>query len=41
MGSELNVSNLVLWYLLCDQESLITPEDADWPEWLSKEPVFP
>lgn len=39
--SELNISNLILWYLLCtgDDESLITPEDADWPQWLSKEPI--
>lgn len=39
--AELNIMNLFTWFLInCDDDNLITPADSDWPDWLSKEPVF-
>lgn len=38
--AELNIANLCTWFLInCEDDDLITPDDPDWPEWLSKESV--
>lgn len=40
--AELNIGNLITWFILCaEDDELITIDSPDWPEWLSKEPVFP
>lgn len=39
--AELNISNLITWFILCaEDDECINPDSSDQPDWLPKEILF-